>query len=169
MRHRQLTVLSTLLVLAAGLALAAELPKRKPGLWEMTLSSPDAKRPPRSARYCIDAATEALLDDFAGGTTRKNCSKDATHAEGDHVVVDSVCTVDKSKVTGHTVITANGDTSFHMEIHSHFDPPMYGPADVDTIQDSKWIGDCPADMQPGDMVTATGVKMNLKDVAKKSP
>ena len=65
MHHRQLTVLSTLLVLAAGLALAAELPKRKPGLWEMTLSSPDSKRPPRSARYCIDAATEALLDDFA--------------------------------------------------------------------------------------------------------
>ena len=168
-RRNQVAFLSSLGMLAAGQALTADLPRRKPGLWEMTLSTLNSKRPPRSGRYCIDAATETLLNGFAGGMTEKSCSKDAVRAEGNHFVVDSVCTVGKSQATGHAVVTANGDTSIHMEIHTHFDPPMFGPADVDTIQDSKWLGACPADMLPGDMITAAGVKVNLKDVAKSAP
>lgn len=168
-RGKQCVLLSLLGVCALGQAFAVDLPKRKPGLWEMTLSTVNSKRPPRSGRYCIDAATEALLNGFAGGMTEKTCSKNTVRAEGTHFVVDSVCTIDKSQVTGHAVVTANGDTSVHMEIHTHFDPPMFGPADVDTIQDSKWVGACPTDMRPGDMITPAGVKVNLKDLAKSAP
>ena len=128
-------------------------------------STPGSKRPPRSARYCIDAATESVLNGFAVAMSQKTCSKNDVHAAGPRFVVDSVCTVEKSQVTGRAVITATGDTSFHMEIHTHFDPPLYGPADVDTTQDSKWLGACPADMRPGDMITETGAKVNLKEVA----
>jgi len=163
---RKNPIIVVALLLAVGHAAAADLPKHKPGLWEMTLGAPESKRPPRSAKYCIDAATEALMDDFAGGMTQKGCSKNESHPEGPALVVDSVCTIGKSKVTGHAVITANGNTSFHMQIHTHFDPPLYGPADVDTTQDAKWLGACPADMRPGDMMTATGVKVNIKDIAK---
>jgi uncharacterized protein DUF3617 len=152
-----------------GPAISADLPKRKPGLWEITLGPGDNKRPSRTARYCIDAATESLLNGFAGSMTQKGCSRNEVHAEGTRFVVDSVCTVDKSQVTGHAVITPTGDTSFHMEIHSHFEPPLYGPADVEMTQDSKWLGSCPAGMQPGDMITATGVNVNLRNVVKQAP
>jgi hypothetical protein len=150
---------------AAAIAVAVELPHRKAGLWEMSLISPAIKGPPHIARYCIDADTEALLDRFAGGRSQRDCSKNEVHREGSQFIVDSVCTVSNSRVTGRAVITASGDTSFHMNIHTHFDPPLAGPADVDTVQDSKWLGACPADMKPGDAVTENGVKVNLKDVA----
>ena len=156
-------------MLLIGYATATDMPKRKPGLWEMTLSTANSKRPPRSAKYCIDAATEALMDNVAGGMTRQACSKNDVHAEGATVVVDSVCMIDKSKVTGRSVITANGDTMLHMQIHTHFDPPLYGSADVDSMSDSKWLGACPADMQPGDMMTPAGVKVSIREILKAGP
>ena len=157
------------LLLAAAHAAAIDLPKRKPGLWEMTLSAPDGKRPPRSAKYCIDAATEALMDNLAGGMTRHDCIKNDVLPQGASVVVDSVCMIDKSKVTGRSIITAEGDTIFHMQVHTHFDPPLWGQADVDSTSDSKWLGACPADMRPGDMMTTSGIKVNIKDIVKAGP
>jgi hypothetical protein len=155
---------SVSLIFAVGLAAAGDVPPRKPGLWEMALSTASSKRPPRIARYCIDAATAALMDNFAAGATQQNCRKNESHHEGVNTVVDSECTIGTSKVTGHAVISASDNAHFHIVIHSHFDPPLYGPADVDTVQESKWLSACPADMQPGDMISATGVKVNLKNV-----
>lgn len=152
------------LVIVIGLAAAGDLPQRKPGLWEMSLSSPGSRRPPRISRYCIDAATAALMDNYAAGATQKTCRKNESHREGASIIIDSECTISSSKVTGRAVVTAADGDHVHVTIHSHFDPALFGSADLDTIQDSRWLGACPADMRPGDVITATGQKVNLKSV-----
>jgi hypothetical protein len=40
-----------------------------------------------------------------------------------------------------------------------------GKSDSTTTQQAKWIGACPPDMRPGDLVTGNGVKINLRDLA----
>ena len=48
-----------------------------------------------------------------------------------------------------------GDSSYHMEQH------MTGTSESVTIIDESYLGSCPADMKPGDVVMANGTKMNL--------
>ena len=67
----------------------------------------------------------------------------------------------ESKITSHGVMTWTGDTAYHMESKSHWDPPMMGKADNTTTQDGQWTGACPAGMKPGDMVMPGGMKMNI--------
>jgi hypothetical protein len=37
-----------------------------------------------------------------------------------------------------------------------------GRSTATVSQDAKWTGICPADMQPGDIVMANGMRMNVK-------
>jgi hypothetical protein len=158
-------VLLACALLGAVTAVAGDIPKRRPGLWEMQLATVGSQRPPLSARYCIDAATESLLNNFSASTNKQTCSKNLVYREGPNTIIDSVCTLGESTMTTHAKITHEGDTSFHVQIHTHAAPPLFGHTDSDLTQDSKWLGACPADMQPGDLVSSRGVKMKLRSVA----
>jgi hypothetical protein len=54
-----------------------------------------------------------------------------------------------------TTMTYKGDTSYHIEQH------MTGKSESVTIIDESYLGSCPPDMKPGDVVMADGKKMNI--------
>jgi hypothetical protein len=41
---------------------------------------------------------------------------------------------------------------------------VMGQATAVLAQDAKWTGACPAGMQPGDLVMANGMKLNIKTI-----
>jgi Protein of unknown function (DUF3617) len=154
--------------LLAGVAQAAgleDLPKRKPGLWEMSVIAEDGKRLPGTSRLCIDAATDAALTEFALGATSRICSKRELRVSGSVATIDTVCQVGGSKQTTHSTITYRGDSAYRTEVHARYDPPFLGKSDSTTAQEAKWTGPCPADMKPGDLVTPSGMKFNLRKLA----
>jgi hypothetical protein len=55
-----------------------------------------------------------------------------------------------------SVVTATGDTAVHGETHSTFDPPSFGRTDTTMIMDQKYVGACPAGMEPGDTMDSDG-------------
>jgi hypothetical protein len=57
----------------------------------------------------------------------------------------------------------------HFSDHSHFDPALFGKTESNSTQTGKWLGACPADMKPGDMLSPNGVKINLNAVLESKP
>jgi hypothetical protein len=164
---RVIALLCAAATCSVAIVRADELPHRRPGLWEITRNNVDANNPARTSRICIDAATETLLRDMGANVAKSICSKAAVSVSGNTVRVDSVCQLDRTRLTNHTVITFTGDTTYHHAAATHFDPPLFGRADSTSEMDGKWLGPCAADMRPGDVITPMG-KINLVDRAQAS-
>ena len=147
---------------AAGLE---DLPKRKPGLWEMRMVSPDGKKTSGTIRMCIDAATDAMLTKFATGITGQICTKRDIRVSGSVATIDAVCTVNGSVQTVHSTISFKGSTAYRADARVHSEPPFMGTSDSAATQEGKWIGPCPSDMKPGELILANGTRINLKDIA----
>ena len=165
------------LFLIAGIAAhqgaaADELPVRKAGLWQITRSAPRPNFPPQVQKICLDARTDALMNKLGTKDVQKLCSKSEIHRSGGRIEVDSICTIGASKASTHTVMTLKGEEAYHEDITVHFDPPVHKIADSTSTQDAKWLGACPADMQPGDIVTEPSalnpapMRMNINNLFK---
>jgi hypothetical protein len=139
-------------------ALADEMPARKPGLWEITLSEPGS--PPDISRLCLDVPTEADLLAKANATMKQICSQYKLQRNGDVITEDSVCKPMKSQTTMHAVTTLRGDSAYTRVSNSHYDPPFMGRTDAQMTQEGIWLGPCGPDMKPGDFVKH-GQKMNI--------
>ena len=143
----------------APLASAQEMPARKPGLWETSMDS--GRRDAQVMSLCVDAAVEAKARDMGAGTMGSVCSQHSAHRDGNTITSDSVCQIGSRQVTSHSVTTITGDSAYTTVMKSHFDPPMQGAgADQTMTQSAKWLGPCPADMKPGDMMM-NGMKMQM--------
>lgn len=157
------------LVVISSLARGDEVPQRKPGLWEIVSTDKNAQTPPMKQRVCLDRETDALLNKVGLATSQQACAKNEMHVSGNRVTMHVVCDFGHSQLTADGVITYIGDSSYRNEMHGHFQPPMAGVGDTHNVQDGKWVGACPADMKPGDLVTNRGpggheIKMNLRSM-----
>jgi uncharacterized protein DUF3617 len=165
---------STLLItLVAMPALAADMPARKAGLWEITTSAGNRM----SIRQCIDAATDQMMQSRAGagpGTgpgagpgagAPPQCSKRDVQKTGDTVTIDSTCTVAGRTVNTHAVVTGSFGSAYTMTVTSQGDGI---PAGAGTMtMSAKWLGPCAADQRPGDMIMPNGMKINILDLQKR--
>jgi hypothetical protein len=144
--------LTLTLIAAVGLARADDFPRRKPGLWETTMTG-EANRAhePRTSRLCTDRAFEDLMIK-KGMDMMSTCEKRDVKASGNIITVKSVCQFGKSNLTSTGVWTYKGDTAYQMVSDGTFDPPMGATSKTHSVQEGKWVGACPVDMKPGDMV-----------------
>jgi hypothetical protein len=159
-------IVSGALACAATAVLAVDLPARKPGLWEVTLHMASGNMPPRGMKFCTDAETDAALYKLGMNAAQGVCSRHDIQRSGNIVTIDSECQMGDTKMTSRAVMTFTGDSAYHTDIQSHFDPPMMGRNGSSMTQEAKWAGACPADMKPGDMIGPNGMKMNLKPVGQ---
>jgi len=143
-------------------AMAAELPPRKAGLWEMTTTSNGRTIP---IKQCVDAATDQAMQENAGLTPQQSCSKRDVQKSGDTTTVDSVCTIAGKTLTNHMVITGSFDSGYTMTMTSQGDGI---PAARTMTIAAKWAGPCAADQKPGDMIMQNGTKINLIDAQKRA-
>jgi hypothetical protein len=141
----------SLVLLTAGSAYAAsfEPPKRKSGLWETKVSNAQVPRG-QVMRQCIDQKTDDLMRKEQ--ESHMSCSKKDMRREGDRIVGDSVCTVEGTTVTTHTVITGNFDTNYRAEVKSTYNPPVNGMRDSSSVVEGRWLGACLAGQKPGDVI-----------------
>jgi hypothetical protein len=144
-------------------ALSAELPVRKPGLWEIETTLPNLKIPKQVIRQCVDAATDQMMQSRAGINSQRECSKRDLQRSAGSITIDSTCTTGGKTRTSHVVITGSFDSSYAMTVTSQSE----GAPEGRTItMAAKWIGPCAADQKPGDMIMANGMKINIMDAQK---
>lgn len=159
-------------IIAAAAALAAtagaaraddvDLPARKPGLWQMTVTpKPAGAGRQVTAQLCIDAASDRTLM-ARGLATVSSCTTERSHDAGGNFVFDVACDIMGHKSHSHGVISGDFQSHYTLDVvtTSDSDDPA-APGITGITQESTWIGDCWGDMRPGDMLLPGGRTVNL--------
>lgn len=148
-------------------AAAADLPSRRPGLWEVTMSIEGRNVPPQVIKQCIDATTDQMMQSSAGPISAMACPKRDVQRSAESVTIDSSCTIGGKPAGAHAVITGNFDSAYTMTVTSHSEA-LPGNDMVMTIN-GKWLGPCTGEQKPGDMIFGNGRKMNLLEMMAHPP
>lgn len=161
--------------LAAGLgtqALAADMPKRKSGLWEITTSMEGMPKGMGPIQHCIDRNSDNLMQQDAE-KFKQQCSATDIKQQGDRITVHSVCKMETTKNTYTTttmdaVFTGAFDSAYRGDIKTQFSPPLHGMAESKMAITAKWLGACKPGQKPGDIVMpGTAGNFNLEEAMKK--
>lgn len=146
------------------LAAAAELPSRKPGEWDVRMSTDN--RAPIVVKQCIDAATDQMLQSSSGPLSAAACPKRDVERSGDKLVIDSTCTFAGKPASAHAVVAGSFDGEYAMNVTTKGEGL---PAGLNMTINAKWVGACPADQKPGDVIMPSGVKINVPEMQKRVP
>ena len=169
-----------LLLLAAALtvatpALALDLPKRKPGLWEIKMEFQGHSRlPMQTMRQCTDATSDKLMTYNFGGPAQKTCSEARLQPQRQRIVIDSVCTFGGTTTTSHAVVNGDFNSAYTVEVTSTREGgrPIPGVApggETHMKIAAQWVGACAAGQRPGDVIMSNGMTMNVLDMQKGIP
>src|SRR6202167_1861753 len=101
--------------LAAGLlalvpapnARAAEMPLRKPGVWEMKMAKTGSVLPEITMQHCTDETTDKEMSTAFSPVAKEACSKRDIGNTATGYVSDSVCSVGGVTVTTHADIVCD--------------------------------------------------------------
>ncbi len=146
------------LVLAGSLGLvhADSLPEMREGFWQITMQTtdnPGNKKSDLSYKLCrnhaYDKAGQALAKSIKG------CGALNMSYGGGTMSSEMRCTIGGSVMESKGAGTYS-DTASHTETHATYTPAFYGNTDEVMTQDQKYLGSCPAGMQPGDRMLQDG-------------
>lgn len=169
--RRALFVLCPLL-LAPGIAAAAEAPARKSGLWEMTNVMSGAHSMTQTMQQCVDEKTDKLTEQSGMKEAQQHCSKNEITRSGNKVISDSVCKFEGTTATTHAEFTGDFGSNYRGDIKTTYSPPMQGMAGMQMAITAKWLGPCKPGMKPGDVIMQGmpgmpgGMKFNPADMQK---
>ena len=148
-------------LLCFAAAHGADAPDVKEGLWAsqtQTIDNPGNKRGGGLMTICRSHAYDQYVKDLAAKLP--GCNKPDENWSGHILTTTLRCTVANSVIDTKETATFQGNTAVHSETHAIYSPPLYGVSESTMISDQKYLGSCPADMQPGDMKSADGKIVN---------
>lgn len=174
--HRPLAVL-LLACTSAGFAYAAtDLPKRKPGLWEIHSTMHTMGGHTSVIQNCIDERTDDLMSRQGEDSMRKQCSQANIRRDGNRITVDGVCRFEGSTATTHGVFTGDFNSAYKGELTTTYDPPMHGMKQSSMTLQARHLGPCQAGQKPGDIVMpgmgtfdAEAMMQKMPDLMKNMP
>ena len=162
---RYFAVMVVLLLAGPGAAEPSDPPKRKPGLWEMKMSSGQTQGMP-AIQQCVDKKTDDLMTKELGPNQKTQCSKNETRKAGDKFFVESVCKIESSTVKTRAVFTGRFDSAYKADIKSTYDPPLRGMKEASSVIEAKWLGPCKAGQRPGDISIPGMPNINMDAMRK---
>jgi hypothetical protein len=147
-------------------------PARRAGLWLQTFARDGISRGPSAmgpVRVCVDAASEAKNPIFNFQMALKqaqahNCvAPVATRGLNGVYSFSATCPMPGGNGVSSLKGTASGNftTAFHLHLENQLkNPPPFDKVNNHHVTeiDGSWLGPCPPDMAPGDMLLANGTK-----------
>jgi hypothetical protein len=166
-------------LLASGVPAAAQdIPKRKPGLWEMSMQMQgQGGMPAITTRQCVDEQSDAEMHRkaFAGNDAKTQCKQLSNKKIAGGVEIEAECRSDDGG-TVKTLARITGDmqTSYTMENDMTFSPPKNGMSKAKLSMKGTHRGACPAGMKGGDiqmthMGGPGGMAIDMEKLKKMSP
>jgi hypothetical protein len=157
------------LIVNAAPTSAQDYPKLKAGQWETTTSSTNPGTPQSKITICTDDTVQKQMMSIGEGMRREMCSKADIRREGGKFIGESECKFGGGTMTAHSVMTVQGDTAYKTVVSAAYDPPFMGMKESTTTIEGRNVGPCRDGLEPGDVVTATGQKFNMKSMANRPP
>ena len=162
---------TSLLILAFGMTFvgsshALDLPKRKSGLWEMTMIGDQTNGQPQTVTTCVEQKNDTGLSSSFGDKIPKNCKAPTMKKSAGTYVITSACKFTDSNVSTVAVLSGDMKTAYQIDRTSTYTPPNKGRKESKQSITGKWLGACKADQRPGDMIMPDGSKINISDIQK---
>ena len=153
----------------ATTATAADMPKRKAGLWEINMRM-DGAPSMGPIQQCIDQNTDNLMQQKAK-EQKPDCSVMDVKTSGNRVTIHSVCNMEGTTVTSDGVFEGAFDASYRGTMKSRYNPPMHGMSESNMTQEARWLGPCKPGQKPGDVIMPNmgmgpGGTVNINDMMK---
>jgi len=170
MRPRSFALAVAALAVAApaGRVLAAEPPVLKSGLWEVARANPQQPERKSVTTMCLDESVQATMREFGIGATKEMCSQHDRSVAGNTMTMSATCNLGVTTMKTQSVMTFNGNSSYHMDGTATYDPPIANmPRESKTSIDAKWVGPCKLGQQPGDVTLESGQTVNVQQMMKK--
>lgn len=164
-----IAVAGALLIWLGGMpaAGAAELPMRKPGLWDIKIKLTGGAAPTAMMKHCTDEAIDRQMSTMFNPLAPPPCGKSEVQKHDNRYTVDTVCRTDNKTVTLHSDVSGDFNASYTVVTETKTqDEPDSEPAVSNMTLEAKYVGACKADQKPGDVLMAGGMKVNIKDMAK---
>jgi hypothetical protein len=137
-------------------------PPMKEGLWEIhtrTVDIPSKQTTERVEKLCRSHA----YDDYTHAAAQKresNCKTVSKSTTSSVTTTETDCTVGSTTIRTKGILTMTGDTAARTEGTATYTPPIGGKTGMTLVSEQKYVGPCPADMQPGDAIDPDGKKTN---------
>jgi len=165
---RLLAALAAACAATATAATSEDYPKLRSGLWEVSSrTSAQAKNdPPARSTMCLDDATAREMYRFSQGMMEGMCSKFEVKHSGNRYTSEAVCKLGESRMTARSTMTLSGDTGYRIEGASTYDPPFMGMKEATTTVEAKHAGPCKPGQKPGDIMTAGGQTINIRNLTQ---
>ena len=145
-------------------AVAAEMPKRKAGLWEINTRM-EGMPGMGPMQQCIDQTTDDLMQQRAK-KDKPDCSVMDIKPQGNKVTIHSVCKMDGTTATTDATFVGAFDSSYKGDMNTRFSPPMHGMSESKMTIEAKWLGACKAGQKPGDVIMPNMHGMNMNEMMK---
>jgi hypothetical protein len=145
------------LLLASAAANATDPPQVKEGLWSIrsqSITNPGNKASDHTATICRNHAFDQKVRQAQ--KSMPGCKTVSENLQGNEYSVHTQCTVRGSQIDSLTTVVFTGDSAAHSENHATYKPDLDGVAEMTLTQDQKFIGACPAGVQPGDITRPDG-------------
>jgi hypothetical protein len=155
-----LAALSSLAV-ATGVALAADPPQLKEGLWSIhsrDVDLPSHKTTEFTSTLCRSHTSDRQTRDKAKDMT--DCTTLKESEQGNEYTIESRCKIPGSIAESKSKTLFRGDAT-HTEVHITYTPALNGVTESTMIQDQKYLGQCPAGSEPGDLLLPNGTLLHL--------
>ncbi len=158
MNYKLLTVLALLLPVSA-MAQDTQYPARRPGLWVGTVQMGPVFAKSES---CVDPSTDRQMTAYGDQKLARLGDKVALDTDGRIVHVTTVAAVGDHVLTTHQTLDFQSDTKITGRGQTMIDAPARQIETADTTSEQHWVGACPANMRPGDIMTNGRVR-NIND------
>jgi hypothetical protein len=153
-------------------AAAQDIPTRRAGLWEVTITHDGAKAPPQTMQQCTDAETDKLMNAFGGAISADLCTQQEVKKVGTTLVISATCQVGPMKSISQSVVSGDFSSNYTVKVTSKIEgvpAAAQAMAGGTTTINAKWVGACKAGQRPGDIVMGNGQTMNIRDLRKMMP
>lgn len=160
-----------LAVASAGFVLPAaaqmELPSRKPGHWEIRMTSEgQTGMPDMVVQTCTDAATEQRMMRMGFSSMGQMCSRHDISREGANYVVDAECQMSNMRMTSRSVFSGDFQSGYRVRVESRMTMPGQSqPQTMVMTQQARWVAAaCQNGLTPGDVQLPTGQRINVRNI-----
>jgi len=147
----------------AASAAAADMPKRKAGLWEVHTQMDGMPGGP-PIQMCVDPASDNLMQQQA--KEKSDCSTMDVKTGAGRTTIHAVCRMQGTTVTMDAVYTGNFESGYKADMKMRYSPPMAGMSEARMRQEAKWLGPCKPGQKPGDVIMPGMGDFNINEMMK---
>jgi hypothetical protein len=144
-------------MLVLSIARGADPPPLQEGLWEVhgrSTENPGGKSAEYTYRLCRNHAFDSAMD--AQVKSVKECTTSFDDLGGGRFASASKCAVGGRVIVSRGTYTYESPTSTRTESHATYTPAFNGKTEESLVQEQRYVGNCPAGMNPGDRLMGDG-------------